>query len=123
MLLPLMPPRGRLVSFARGRMVSFTRGRLVSFSLPPSPLQHNARTACVMQTSQPNAEAARLAKLNVPQLREELGKQGLAKGGTKAELVQRLLAQPGESSAPPTCTSITALATVNSLSNFLRSLI
>lgn len=58
------------------------------------PGLHNARTACVMQTSQPNAEAARLAKLNVPQLREELGKQGLAKGGTKAELVQRLLAQP-----------------------------
>ena len=61
-----------------------------------------------MQTSQPNAEAARLAKLKVPQLREELGNLGLdtgsgrltwLRGGKKAVLTQRLLAQPGESSA------------------------
>ena len=91
-LLPLMPPPGRLVSLPRGR--------LVSFSLPPSPWQHHARAACLMQTLQPNAEAARLAKLKVPQLREELGNLGLVKGGNKTVLIQRLLAQPGESSAP-----------------------
>ena len=48
-----------------------------------------------MQTLQPNAEAARLAKLKVPQLREELGNLGLVKGGNKTVLIQRLLAQPG----------------------------
>jgi hypothetical protein len=47
-----------------------------------------------MQTSQPNAEAARLAKLKVPQLRKELGTLGLVKRGNKAALIQRLLAQP-----------------------------
>ena len=83
-----------------GRLVSLPRGRLVSFSLPPSPWQHHARAACLMQTLQPNAEAARLAKLKVPQLREELGNLGLVKGGNKTVLIQRLLAQPGESSAP-----------------------
>lgn len=35
-----------------------------------------------------------MAKLKVPQMREELGKLGFAKGGNKDELVQRLLAQP-----------------------------
>ena len=40
-----------------------------------------------------------MAKLKVPQLREELGSLGLDTGGNRAVLTQRLLAQPGESSA------------------------
>jgi len=74
-----------------------------SLPLQRAPGPHHARAACLMQTSQPNAEAARLAKLKVPQLREELGNLGLdtgsgrltwLRGGKKAVLTQRLLAQP-----------------------------
>jgi len=67
-----------------------------SLPLQRAPGPHHARAACLMQTLQPNAEAARLAKLKVPQLREELGNLGLVKGGNKTVLIQRLLAQPVE---------------------------